>query len=72
VGIGLNYRDHAKESGLNAPAEPVIFLKASTSLSGPNDGIPVPEHSTKLDWEVELAIVIGKRALNISEVDAPT
>ena len=71
VGIGLNYRDHAKEAGMNAPAEPVIFQKASTSLSGPNDGIPVPPHSTKLDWEVELAIVIGKRALNISEGDAP-
>lgn len=71
VGIGLNYRDHAREAGMNIPAEPVIFLKASTSLSGPNDGIPVPPNSTKLDWEVELAIVIGKRALNIAEGDAP-
>ncbi len=71
IGIGLNYIDHAKEAGMNPPAEPVIFLKATTSLSGPNDTIPLPINSTKLDWEVELAIIIGKRALNISEGEAP-
>ena len=71
VGIGLNYRDHAKEAGMNIPAEPIIFLKSSTSLSGPNDAIPVPEQSKKLDWEIELAIVIGKQALGISEDVAP-
>ena len=71
IGIGLNYSDHAKEAGSNIPAEPIIFLKSSSSLSGPNDAIPMPEQSKKLDWEVELAIVIGKEAIGISEDAAP-
>jgi len=60
VCIGLNYRDHAAESGMDLPAEPVLFFKATTSLVGPNDDLVIPRGSTKVDWEVELAIVIGK------------
>tara|TARA_Y100001968_G_scaffold222265_1_gene205052 strand:+ start:2279 stop:3121 length:843 start_codon:yes stop_codon:yes gene_type:complete len=70
VAIGLNYSDHAKETGLKTPTEPIVFMKASSSISGPNDDIEMPKDSTKLDWEVELAIVIGKEAKNISEVEA--
>lgn len=70
VAIGLNYSDHAKESGLPIPAEPVIFMKASTSLSGPNDTVILPKGSKKSDWEVELAFVIGKKAKNVAEADA--
>ncbi len=62
VAIGLNYSDHAAEAGMAVPAEPIIFLKATTSISGPNDAVIKPPHSTKLDWEVELGVVIGKRA----------
>ena len=62
VAIGLNYSDHAKETGLKTPTEPIVFMKASSSISGPNDDIEMPKDSTKLDWEVELAIVIGKEA----------
>ncbi len=68
--IGLNYAKHAKESGMAAPAEPVLFMKSTTSASGPNDNIVKPPHSTKLDWEVELGIVIGKRARYVEETDA--
>jgi len=60
--IGLNYKDHAKESGLEAPKEPVIFFKATSSLVGPNDAVMIPRGATKLDWEVEIAVVIGKEA----------
>jgi len=60
--IGLNYRDHAAESSLEVPREPVIFMKATTSLVGPNDNVVIPRGAEKLDWEVELAVVIGKRA----------
>jgi 2,4-diketo-3-deoxy-L-fuconate hydrolase len=60
--IGLNYRDHAAESGMDLPAEPVIFFKATTALTGPNDDLVIPRHGTKVDWEVELAIVLGRRA----------
>jgi len=62
VCIGLNYRDHAKETGQALPAEPVLFFKATTALSGPNDDVIIPKGSTKTDWEVELAVVIGRRA----------
>jgi 2,4-diketo-3-deoxy-L-fuconate hydrolase len=68
--VGLNYRDHAKESGMAVPAEPVIFFKATSAMVGPNDDVVIPKGSTKTDWEVELAIVIGKRANYVSEIDA--
>ena len=68
--VGLNYRDHAKESGMAVPAEPVIFFKATTALVGPNDDVIIPKGSTKTDWEVELAVVIGQRASYVSEADA--
>ena len=70
MAVGLNYADHAKEAGLEAPAEPILFSKAVTALSGPNDDVVQPIGSTKLDWEVELSIVIGTRAKNVSEADA--
>jgi len=62
VCIGLNFRDHAAESGMDVPREPVIFLKATSSLAGPNDDVVMPRGGTKLDFEVELAVVIGRRA----------
>ncbi len=68
--IGLNYADHAKETGATVPPEPVIFMKATTSLSGPNDAIVIPRNSVKTDWEVELAIVIGKKASYVDEAEA--
>jgi 2-keto-4-pentenoate hydratase/2-oxohepta-3-ene-1,7-dioic acid hydratase in catechol pathway len=70
VCIGLNYRDHAKESGMAVPAEPVVFFKSTSAIVGPNDDVVIPKGSTKTDWEVELAIVIGKRASYVSEADA--
>ena len=60
--IGLNYSDHAAESGMELPKEPVVFFKATTALCGPNDDLILPKGATKTDWEVELAIVIGQRA----------
>jgi 2,4-diketo-3-deoxy-L-fuconate hydrolase len=60
--IGLNFRDHAAETGAEIPREPVIFFKATTALAGPNDPVVIPRGGTKLDWEVELAVVIGRRA----------
>ncbi len=68
--IGLNYALHAKESGMDAPAEPIIFSKATSALSGPNDDVIIPRTSEKGDWEVELGVVIGKTALYVSEEDA--
>lgn len=68
--IGLNYSDHAKESGMAVPAEPIIFFKSTTALTGPNDGLVIPAGSEKTDWEVELAVVIGKTARSVSESDA--
>lgn len=68
--IGLNYSDHAKETGATAPAEPILFFKSTTALTGPNDPLIIPRNSTKTDWEVELAVVIGKRASYVSEKDA--
>src|SRR6202042_1362463 len=70
VAIGLNYTDHAKETGNPIPAEPIFFLKANSSLSGPNDAVEKPRGSTKLDWEVEIAAIIGTRAKYVSEADA--
>jgi 2,4-didehydro-3-deoxy-L-rhamnonate hydrolase len=69
--VGLNYRDHAKESGMAEPAEPVLFFKSTTAIVGPNDDVIIPKGSTKTDWEVELAVVIGRRASYVSEADAP-
>ena len=71
VAIGLNYSDHAKETGAKPPTEPIVFMKATSSITGPNDDIEMPKDSSKLDWEVELAIVIGKEAKNITEKEAP-
>ena len=71
IAIGLNYSDHAKETGAKTPTEPIVFMKASSSICGPNDEIEIPKGSNKLDWEVELAFVIGKDTKNISEKDAP-
>src|SRR5919202_2608830 len=70
VCIGLNFRDHARETGAAIPTEPIVFLKATSSLAGPNDDVIIPRNSTKTDWEVELAVVIGKRASYVSEADA--
>jgi 2,4-diketo-3-deoxy-L-fuconate hydrolase len=71
VCIGLNYSDHADEMGLGHPSEPVVFLKATSALVGPNDDLILPKNSVKTDWEVELAVVIGRRASYVSEADAP-
>ena len=71
VAIGLNYSDHAKETGSKVPPEPIVFMKATSSISGPNDDIIMPKNSKKFDWEVELAFVVGKETKNISEKEAP-
>ncbi|MFF7395613.1 fumarylacetoacetate hydrolase family protein [Achromobacter sp. NPDC008082] len=68
--IGLNYADHAAESGLAVPAEPVIFMKPTSAVVGPNDPVVLPQDSVKTDWEVELGVVIGERARYVSEADA--
>ena len=65
--IGLNYSDHAKETGAEPPSEPIVFMKATSSISGPNDDIEISKDSKKLDWEVELGIIIGKDAKHISK-----
>ena len=70
VCIGLNYIDHARETGATPPPEPVIFLKSTTALVGPNDDIVIPRNSKKTDWEVELAVVIGKKASYVTEAEA--
>lgn len=70
VCIGLNYVDHAKETNAPIPEEPIIFFKSSTALCGPNDDLVIPRNSTKTDWEVELAFVIGKKASYVEEKDA--
>ena len=67
IGIGLNYSDHAEETGMKPPPEPIIFIKANSCIIGPNDNIVIPKNSKKTDWEVELGIVIGKKAQYISE-----
>ncbi len=68
--IGLNFSDHAAESGLDVPPEPVVFMKATSAICGPDDGIVIPRGSEKTDWEVELGVVIGKPAKYVSEADA--
>jgi ureidoglycolate lyase len=68
--VGLNYADHAAESNMQVPPEPVLFMKATSAIIGPNDDVIVPKNSTKCDWEVELGIVIGKEARYVDEADA--
>ena len=70
VAIGLNYADHAKETGQELPAEPILFNKAPTCICGPNDDIIYPKNSDRMDWECEIAFVIGKRARYVEEADA--
>jgi 2,4-diketo-3-deoxy-L-fuconate hydrolase len=70
IAIGLNYADHAAESGLPIPAEPVVFMKATSCIQGPNDPIMLPKNSVKTDWEVELGVVIGKQARYVSQKEA--
>jgi 2,4-diketo-3-deoxy-L-fuconate hydrolase len=70
IAVGLNYADHAAEAGLPVPAEPVLFTKAISCLSGPNDDVMLPQGSRKSDWEVELGVVIGSRARYVEEADA--
>jgi len=70
VAIGLNYSDHAAETGAKVPSEPIVFMKATSCISGPNDDVELASNSKKLDWEVELGIVIGKETKNISEKEA--
>ena len=68
--IGLNYTDHAEESNMKLPTEPILFFKSTTAIVGPNDDLIIPKKSTKTDWEVELALVIGKKASYVNEKDA--
>lgn len=70
VAVGLNYSDHAREAGMAIPEEPILFLKANSSLSGPYDEIEIPKHSKETDWEVELGIVIGTRAKYVDESES--
>lgn len=70
VCVGLNYAQHAKESGMTLPKEPVLFFKSTTAICGPNDAVIIPRGSEKTDWEVELALIIGKRASYVSEAEA--
>ncbi len=67
IGIGLNYSDHAAESGMPVPSEPIVFMKATSAISGPYDDVEIPAGADKVDWEVELAFAIGTRAKNVSE-----
>ena len=70
LSIGLNYSDHAAETGLPIPEHPILFLKATSSIVGPNDTVYMPRGSTKSDWEVELGVIIGKKAKYVKESDA--
>jgi 2-keto-4-pentenoate hydratase/2-oxohepta-3-ene-1,7-dioic acid hydratase in catechol pathway len=70
IGIGLNYADHAAEAGMQPPAMPIVFMKATSSICGPHDPVYLPRNAHKGDWEVELGVVIGKRAKYVSEADA--
>jgi len=70
IAIGLNYADHAAESGLPIPAEPVVFMKATSCIQGPNDPVMLPKGSKKTDWEVELGVIIGTRARYVAQKDA--
>ena len=67
IGIGLNYSDHAEETGMKTPKEPIVFIKVNSCIAGPNDNVILPKNSKKSDWEIELGIVIGKKAQYISE-----
>lgn len=71
VGVGLNYQDHARECSFPIPKEPTLFLKATSLLAGPNDDVRIPENASQLDWEVELAVVIGRGGVNIPASSAP-
>ncbi len=71
IAIGLNYADHAAETGAKIPSEPIVFMKATSCIVGPNDTVLKPRGSTKMDWEVELGVVIGSVARYVSEADAP-
>lgn len=68
--IGLNFSDHAAEAGMDIPAEPIVFMKATSAIVGPNDNVTIPRNSQKTDWEVELAFVVGKKASYVSEDEA--
>ncbi|MDZ7693466.1 MAG: fumarylacetoacetate hydrolase family protein [Balneolaceae bacterium] len=70
VCIGLNYEDHANEGGMDIPNEPILFFKATSSIVGPNDDLVIPKNSKKTDWEVELGVIIGKKASYVSEDEA--
>lgn len=70
IAIGLNYADHAKETGQEIPAEPILFNKAATSICGPNDDVIYPKNSDRMDWECEIAFVVGKRARYVAESEA--
>lgn len=70
IGIGLNYKDHAAEAGAKPPAEPIVFLKATSAIAGPHDPLVIPKGSNSTDWEVELGLVIGRRAKHIDRADA--
>src|ERR1700730_9760576 len=70
IGVGLNYRDHAEETGLALPKEPTLFLKATSALCGPNDGLVMPRDAKSVDWEGELGVVISKPGVYIAERDA--
>jgi 2-keto-4-pentenoate hydratase/2-oxohepta-3-ene-1,7-dioic acid hydratase in catechol pathway len=70
LAIGLNYSDHAKEAGLPIPSEPIVFMKATSCVNGPSDDVVQPKNSTKLDWEIELGVVIGTTARYVSEAEA--
>jgi len=71
VGIGLNYSDHAAETGAKPPSEPIVFMKATSCIIGPNDNVIIGKNSKKTDWEVEIAFVVGKKTKHISEKDSP-
>ena len=71
VAIGLNYSDHAAETGAQIPSEPIVFMKATSCINGPNDDVIIPDNSKKTDWEVEIAFVIGKETKYISEKESP-
>lgn len=70
VCVGLNYEDHARESGADLPEEPILFFKATSSVAGPYDNLVLPRGSTKTDWEVELAVIIGEKASYVTEAEA--
>ena len=70
IAIGLNYEDHARETGAPIPAEPIVFMKATTSFCGPFDDVVIPRNSSKTDWEVELGVVIGKKARHVAKEEA--